>query len=137
MSDQRLSTRSRLGNDPRCRVFPMSYVELLADAVADRATASSSSTGPADILFANNAAHQMFGYRARRAGGNVVDALVPASVRKTNTSLATAAVFSRSETRRLKSDRIFEGQRKDGSRFPIEVGLTPTAHEAAPSSSPS
>jgi formate hydrogenlyase transcriptional activator len=110
----------------------MSYVDLLAVAVAASPDGFIVFDGSGDILFANDAVHQMFGYERGALLGTSLDALVRQPVRETHSSRSLRQrLFSDRNNGGTRTDRILEGRRKDGSRFPIEVGLTPTADEGA------
>jgi formate hydrogenlyase transcriptional activator len=108
----------------------MSYMDLLAASVAASPDGFIVFDGAGDILFASDAVHQMFGYERGELVGTALDALVRQPVRETRASIRQQLFVDRNDGRK-RADLILEGRRKDGSRFPVEVGLTPAADEGA------
>ena len=108
----------------------MSYLDLLAPSVTVSPDGFIVFDESGDILFANDAVHQMFGYERDELLGTSLDALVRQPVRETYPSLREQLFIDRNGGC-TRTNRILEGRRKDESRFPIEVDLTPTADEGA------
>lgn len=74
------------------------------------------------ILMVNNEAEQLFGYSRDELLGKPIEMLVPARVRSGHVGLR--AEFLRDPvTRRMGSGRDVYAIRKDGTEFPVEVGL--------------
>jgi len=76
------------------------------------------------ILILNEAVERMFGYSRSELLGLNVDQLVPASMR-TGHSQHRAAYAKRPNTRPMGTGLELQGQRKDGSLFPVEISLSP------------
>jgi len=76
------------------------------------------------ILILNEAVERMFGYSRAELLGLSVDHLVPASMRSGH-SQHRAAYAKRPNTRPMGSGLELQGQRKDGSLFPVEISLSP------------
>ena len=82
--------------------------------------------GPADEdrQLANAQAERLFGYTRAELVGKPVEMLVPADVRGRHPQLLEE--FHRApSSRAMGSGRELRGQRKDGSLFPVEIGLSP------------
>lgn len=80
------------------------------------------------ILYVNEAAEEMFGYRAEELVGRTVDILLPPTVRARHSQLRKSFL----ETPRrvmIGVDREIHGFRKNGTEFPIQVGLAPIRTE--------
>ncbi len=76
------------------------------------------------IEFANAQTARMFGYPVGELVGQSIDRLVPSRLRREHESLRRG--FLRSPTKRpMGVGRDLNGTRKDGSEFPVEIGLTP------------
>lgn len=78
------------------------------------------------IVFANAALAELFGYDERELLGQSVDLLVPERVRAEHAE-HRRAFFAHPGERRMGRDRVLMGLRKDGTEFPIEIGLAPLA----------
>ena len=76
------------------------------------------------ILILNEAVERMFGYSRAELLGLSVDHLVPASMRSGH-SQHRAAYAKRPNTRPMGTGLELQGQRKDGSLFPVEISLSP------------
>jgi PAS domain S-box-containing protein len=75
------------------------------------------------LLFANSTAGKMFGYNANDLIGQPLEVLIPENSRHRHLEHQKAFIANpRSRTMGIGLD--LEAQRKDGSRFPIEVGLS-------------
>ncbi len=76
------------------------------------------------IRLANAQCEKLFGYTRDELIGQPVEMLVPVDARARHPAMREA--FHRAaETRAMGPDRVLRGQRKDGSCFPVEIGLSP------------
>jgi len=76
------------------------------------------------IRLANVQCEKLFGYTREELIGQAVEMLVPADVRARHPAMRES--FHRSPSQRsMGSGRELRGVRKDGSLFPIEIGLSP------------
>lgn len=80
------------------------------------------------IELANARALDLFGYTADELVGENVDVLVPESVRKGHVHHRGAYVVQ-PEQRPMGFGRDLYAQRKDGTTFPVEIGLSPAETE--------
>jgi PAS domain S-box-containing protein len=81
-----------------------------------------------DIKLVNASAEKLFGYGHDELVGLSVDLLVPADAEAAHRE--HRAAFNRApEARRMGVGRDLSGQRKDGSKFPVEIGLNPISRE--------
>jgi len=76
------------------------------------------------IVHANNQVHEMFGYERGTMEGLSIESLMPSARRSAHTSLRSEYA-SRPQSRRMGSGKEFPALRRDGSEFPVEVGLSP------------
>jgi PAS domain S-box-containing protein len=76
------------------------------------------------IVLVNTQTEQLFGYERRELLGQSVELLVPEHYRGKHPGYR-AGFFARPETRAMGVGRDLYGRRKDGSEFPVEVGLNP------------
>jgi PAS domain S-box-containing protein len=76
------------------------------------------------ILLANREAERMFGLGPREMVGVPVDRLVP-HARRSGHSAYREGFFAAPETRRMGSGRDLFALRRDGTEFPVEIGLNP------------
>ena len=76
------------------------------------------------IVFANAECERMFGYGPNELVGAPVDALVPTEARAAHGAQRRAFVGMQGK-RHMGAGRDLTAVRKDGSRFPAEIGLTP------------
>ena len=74
------------------------------------------------ILFSNPTLQRMFGLSPDELLNASVDALVPGLLRATHERLRRG-FRQEPDARAMAPGRIVEGQRKDGTVFPVEVGL--------------
>jgi PAS domain S-box-containing protein len=79
--------------------------------------------GAGRIVLLNAQAEKMFGYPREDLIGQPVEVLVPQRFRRGHADLRKSAAAAR--MRPMGTNRDFFGVRKDGSEFPIEVGLNP------------
>jgi len=76
------------------------------------------------IVLANRQAEAMFGYAAGTMTGIQIDSLAPNSVRERHPALR-AGFIKDGVTRQMGGrDSKLRGRRKDGSEFPVEIGLS-------------
>ncbi|HLZ33242.1 MAG TPA: PAS domain S-box protein [Nitrospira sp.] len=78
------------------------------------------------IVLVNQALAALFGYDRQELLGRSVDLLVPERFRARHPE-HRREFFSHPAMRRLGENRFLMGLRKDGSEFPIEIGLAPLA----------
>ncbi|UCC14721.1 MAG: PAS domain S-box protein [Gammaproteobacteria bacterium] len=76
------------------------------------------------IVMVNEQAVKAFGYPAEEMTGELVEMLVPGSLREGHTE-QVRQFFTRPVRREMGSSMQLRGARADGSEFPIEVGLSP------------
>jgi PAS domain S-box-containing protein len=76
------------------------------------------------IVMVNTEIEQQFGYPREELIGQPVDLLVPERLR-TQHARHRQNFALKPETRRMGASRDLFGQRKDGTEFPVEVGLNP------------
>jgi PAS domain S-box-containing protein len=76
------------------------------------------------IMLLNEAAERMFGYSRGELLGLNVENLVPAAMRGGH-SRHRASYASHPKTRPMGTGLELQGQRKDGSLFPVEISLSP------------
>lgn len=81
------------------------------------------------IALANPGAEALFGYDKGALIGESVDELVPEQVRDRHPFLRESYMSSM-VARPLGAGRDLQGRRRDGSEFPVEVGLAPIETEA-------
>jgi hypothetical protein len=76
------------------------------------------------IVFVNAHAEKLFGYQGDELLGQAIEILVPESSRALHSHLRTG--FSSHATRRqMAVGRDVHARRKDGTQFPVEIGLNP------------
>lgn len=76
------------------------------------------------IMFLNEAAERIFGYSRDEMLGLTVENLVPAAMRGGH-ARHRASYASHPNTRPMGTGLELQGQRKDGSLFPVEISLSP------------
>lgn len=85
--------------------------------------------GEGGVRYANRETERMFGYLRAELIGRPVELLVPARVRRRHAELRR--IFCADPCRRaVGRDRALKGRRRDGSEFPVEIGLAPAQTEA-------
>jgi PAS domain S-box-containing protein len=77
-----------------------------------------------DIMFANRALLQMFGYTADELVGQPVEILVPGKDAETH-RLQRERFNKQPSVREMGIGKNFHGVTKDGREFPVEIGLQP------------
>ncbi|MFK8014455.1 MAG: PAS domain S-box protein [Gammaproteobacteria bacterium] len=98
--------------------------EMLRLAVDSAASAMIMSDDHGTIVLANTHAHDIFGYALGELVGAGIDSLLPEALRARHQGHRSD--FSAAPSKRaMGRDLTLMGQRKDGSEFPLEIGLTP------------
>ncbi len=77
------------------------------------------------IILLNRVAEDMFGYAREELLGQRVEVLIPEELRG-NHDAHRAHYHKHPMTRAMGSGLMLEGVRKDGSRFPVEISLSPS-----------
>lgn len=100
------------------------YESAIKDAVGQiAAVVADMETG--EILFANNPLEAMFGYSYDELMGKLVDVLLPVTLQ--NAHAHHRQDYARDpRPRQMGTGMVLRGLRKDGSEFPIQVGLVNT-----------
>lgn len=75
------------------------------------------------IVMVNPAGGELFGYEPGELTGQPIDHLLPERYRSRHTNLV-AQYFSTPQPRTMGSRRDLTGRHKNGSEFPVEIGLT-------------
>lgn len=78
------------------------------------------------IKFVNRRTEELFGYRREELVDELIDILVPVRVRERHAE-QVQCYFTSPVARAMGVGRDLSGCRKDGSEFPIEIGLTPVS----------
>jgi PAS domain S-box-containing protein len=76
------------------------------------------------IVLVNNQVEKLFGYESNELTGQSIEVLMPAKHKETHPGLRTT-YFSAPEVRAMGKGRELLAQKKDGSQFPVEIGLSP------------
>ena len=76
------------------------------------------------IVMVNSEIERLFGYERHELINQPVDILVPDRFRQQHAGHRNAFIHN-PETRRMGANRDLFGRRKDGTEFPVEVGLNP------------
>ncbi|TVP56438.1 MAG: PAS domain S-box protein [Gemmatimonadales bacterium] len=80
------------------------------------------------IVLVNREIERLFGYPREELLGQSVDLLVPDALRGGHHGFR-GEFFENPQIRAMGAGRDLHGQRKDGARVPVEIGLTPVATE--------
>lgn len=83
------------------------------------------------IKLVNASAETLFGYRREELLGKDIETLVPEQHVSEHRKLR-AAYQQKPEVRLMGAGRDLSGRRKDGSEFPVEIGLNPTGRDGQP-----
>jgi PAS domain S-box-containing protein len=110
---QRLETSSLQASSERCR----DIIELAPDALL-----AVDSDGR--IMLINQQTERMFGYAREELLGQPIEALIPERSRAGHRRLR-AGYMAEPHTRPMGMDLPLFGRRRDGSEFPVEIGLSP------------
>ncbi|RIK64228.1 MAG: hypothetical protein DCC65_14515 [Planctomycetota bacterium] len=76
------------------------------------------------VRLANAQMERLFGYRRDELVGHAIELLVPESIRDRHVSLRDSYIRE-PETRGMGVGRELVGRRRDGTEFPVEIGLSP------------
>jgi PAS domain S-box-containing protein len=76
------------------------------------------------IVLVNSRTEELFGYERKDLLGQPVEILVPELSRESHLTLRTD-FFNHAQVRQMGAGRELQGLRRDGSRFPVEIGLSP------------
>jgi PAS domain S-box-containing protein len=76
------------------------------------------------IRLINRVTEQLFGYEREELVGQPVELLIPEELRGTHVH-HRSRYWSQPTTRPMGTGLALEGRRKDGSRFPVEISLSP------------
>lgn len=77
------------------------------------------------ITRANTLAEGLFGYSRGELIGQVIECLVPMEIAEEHRALRELYTGKDPAPREMGKGRVLHGRRKDGSTFPVEVGLNP------------
>jgi PAS domain S-box-containing protein len=80
------------------------------------------------IVLANNQTERLFGYTQDELSERPIEMLIPERFRVTHAD-HRAGFFQQPSSRPMGAGRDLYGVRKDGSEFPVEIGLNPLATE--------
>lgn len=83
------------------------------------------------IQFVNAEAQRLFGYEKEELVGRSIDLLVPAPLRAAH-AVHRAGFFAHPSKRAMGVGRDLKAMRRDGSEFPVEIGLTPFMSDSGP-----
>ena len=83
------------------------------------------------IKLVNASAEKLFGYSRKELVGKDVEALVPEQHIPEHQKLRTS-YQAKPEVRLMGLGRDLNGRRKDGSEFPVEIGLNPVGQDGRP-----
>jgi PAS domain S-box-containing protein len=76
------------------------------------------------IVLLNRVTEKLFGYSREQLLGRPVELLIPEDLRSTHVH-HREYYWSKPQTRTMGSGLSLQGQRQDGSRFPVEISLSP------------
>lgn len=77
-----------------------------------------------EIVLTNEVAERQFGYRKEELLGQAIEILIPSETRRKHQVYRTSYTAD-SAPRTMGSGLSLSALRKDGSKFPVEIGLTP------------
>ena len=80
------------------------------------------------IVLVNSRTEKLFGYERKELLGQSIEILVPESSRENHARFRTE-YFVQPPARAMETGRDLYGRRKDGTQFPMEVGLNPIETE--------
>ena len=84
------------------------------------------------IVRANGNAHAMFGRPPGSLAGVAVESLLPADLRARHRKHRARYLLDPHVRPMGTSDQLLLGERSDGSRFPVEIALSPLVHNGRP-----
>jgi PAS domain S-box-containing protein len=85
------------------------------------------------IQWFNQAAEQLFGYRAAEIIGQPIDRLLPIEARELHRQHIARFALAPDLSRPMSQQRVVMGQRQDGSRFTAEAGISKLNQHGRPS----
>jgi two-component system sensor kinase FixL len=88
-------------------------------------------TAAGSILLTNHRANEMFGFAPGELVGQPLELLVPQRYREAHAGFR-AAFHHAPEARRMGAGRELFARRRDGSEFPVEIGLSPVESTEGP-----
>lgn len=106
--------------------FESDAVRLVVDAMPVAIIVADDDGG---ILLVNAHAQRLFGYARNELIGRSIEQLVPERFHAAHLTLRSAFAFSPAE-RPMGVGRELYGLRKDGTEFPVDVGLNPVASDS-------
>ena len=109
--------------DPR-RLDPARSAPLLGAVVESAPTAIVMVDADGRIVLVNAETEKLFGYPREGLIGRSVEMLLPSRFRDEH-AVVRRAYFDRPQARRMGVGRSLHGLRRDGSEFPVEIGLSP------------
>ncbi len=80
------------------------------------------------IVLLNRVTEKLFGYRREELLGHPVEVLIPEALRPAHVH-HRSHYWSHPQTRTMGSGLALEGRRRDGTRFPVEISLSPVNSE--------
>ncbi|HLW77820.1 MAG TPA: PAS domain S-box protein, partial [Bryobacteraceae bacterium] len=113
MTEQESQSRRRADSEGRFREL----LEAAPDAIIEIDQQGS-------IVLLNRVTETMFGYSREELLGRNVDLLIPQALRESH-ALHRARYWSSPQTRPMGSGLRLEAERRDGTRFPVEISLSP------------
>jgi PAS domain S-box-containing protein len=113
MTDQEKRAKSRESENMRFRAL----LEAAPDAIIEV-------DQEGRIVLLNGVAEELFGYEREELLGQLIEILVPANVRAGHHK-HRQTYWGHPSTRPMGTGLKLEGQRKDGSLFPVEISLSP------------
>ena len=81
------------------------------------------------IILLNRVTEKMFGYGREELMGKSVELLIPEDLRHMH-SQHRSHYWNHPQTRSMGSGLALQGQRRDGTRFPVEISLSPVYSES-------
>jgi PAS domain S-box-containing protein len=87
--------------------------------------------GNGTIKLVNASAEKLFGYKREELLGRAVESLVPEHYRSEHGEVR-AVYQDKPEVRMMGFGRDLSARRKDGSEFPVEIGLNPVGRDGRP-----
>lgn len=87
--------------------------------------------GKGDIILANNRAEMIFGYKKEELLGQKIEILIPESLRGIHVQ-HRQKYMEQPKTRKMGPSLELFGRRRDGTHFPVEIGLSFTMTDSSP-----